>query len=148
MSKQAKRTGKTDLALGQAGPAPRAYEPDTKKQARFLAAYALCGSIRKAARAAGVSRNTHRQQWMAFDPAYPGRFAEAQEDADEELLDQARKRAMKSSDRLLMFLIMARHPEYRPHQRIDVARALPLEGDVDGQGEQALKAFDARHRKT
>jgi hypothetical protein len=145
--KRRRKPAKRNAALGQTRPPPRAYAPDTKKQARFLAAYALCGSIRKAARAAGVNRSTHKQQWMAFDPGYPARFAEAQEDADQELSDEARKRALKKSDRLLMFLIMARHPEYRPHQRIDFGRAPPLDGDVDGKGEQALKEFDARFGK-
>lgn len=59
---------------------PGTDEPSSKlkpKQRAFLAAYAKCGGIGKAAEAVGIDRRTHND-WMENDPNYPAAFADAQ----------------------------------------------------------------------
>ena len=62
------------------------------KQAAFLAAYAGCGIVGPAARAARVARRSH-YDWMA-DPEYQAAFKSAKEEAVEALEMEARTRAM------------------------------------------------------
>ena len=62
------------------------------KQKAFLAAYAVCGLVGPAARAAKVARRSH-YDWMA-DPAYQSAFEAAKEEAIEALEMEARTRAM------------------------------------------------------
>ena len=61
------------------------------KQKAFLAAYAVCGVLAEAARAAKVARRSH-YDWMA-DPAYQAAFNDAEEEAIERLEFEARSRA-------------------------------------------------------
>jgi hypothetical protein len=79
------------------------------KQRVFLAGYAQSGIISAAAEAAGVSRQSH-YRWIA-DPEYVAAF----KDADEELIEllelEVRRRAMRSSDLLLIFALKAARPE-------------------------------------
>jgi len=94
----------------------------------FLAAYAECGVITRAAKAVGCSRNNHCN-WMAKSPKYREMFALAQEEANDLLESEARKRAVKGweepvyqgglkvgtkrkfSDLLLIFLMKGAMPD-------------------------------------
>lgn len=62
------------------------------KRAAFLAAYAMCGNISGAARAAGVERMSHYNEWLK-DPDYVAAFEAAQEQATQNLESEARRRA-------------------------------------------------------
>ncbi len=62
------------------------------KQAAFLAAYAECGVISEAARAAKVGRRSH-YEWMA-EPEYSDAFAAAHAEACDALVTEARRRAV------------------------------------------------------
>jgi uncharacterized protein YbjQ (UPF0145 family) len=113
------------------------------KKAAFLAAYAVCGVIGKAADASGVGRNCHAR-WME-DEDYAKAFSDAQEQAVEVLEAEARRRAtdglvrfkfhqgepvkhpvtgepyyeLEYSDTLLIFLLKGARPEkYR--ERMDI----------------------------
>jgi hypothetical protein len=68
-------------------------------QAKFLAAYRECGIVRRAARAAGISRTTH-YGWLEEDDTYPDRFREAHEDATDILEEEARRRAIEGLRRV------------------------------------------------
>lgn len=63
------------------------------KKAAFLAAYAECGTVTRAAEMAGLRRKTHND-WLAKDPDYVQQFAEAQEQATDRLEQEARRRAV------------------------------------------------------
>lgn len=56
------------------GETPRS--PKESHQARFLAAYAVCGTITQAAKWSKLSREIHHK-WMKEDSGYPQRFADA-----------------------------------------------------------------------
>jgi len=97
-------------------------------QAAFLEAFAECGTIRHAAKAAGIGRQTH-YDWLEADPKYADAFAEAEHEACEALEAEARRRAVegveqpvfqggkkigmirKYSDTLLIFLLNGANPE-------------------------------------
>ena len=104
-------------------------------QRRFLAAYAECGTVTYAAKASGVSRRSH-SNWMLRDPEYAAAFAEAHEQANEALENEARRRAIEGveepagwyqgkpggyvkrySDMLLMFLLNANAPHKFKHRQ-------------------------------
>jgi hypothetical protein len=72
--------------------APRT--PRIDKRAAFLAAYAECGSIRDAAKAARIERSAH-YRWLKADPDYFARFQEADAHATQSLEDEAMERAMR-----------------------------------------------------
>lgn len=86
---------------------------------QFLKVLAQCGVVKDACKAAKIDRQTaynHRRD----DPA----FAEAWEDAIREGYDvlekEAIRRARKSSDTLLIFLLKAAYPDrFRDNVRID-----------------------------
>ena len=61
-------------------------------QRAFLAAFATCGQITKAAKTAGVDRGAH-YDWLDADPAYPLAFQQATEQAAHALEDEAVRRA-------------------------------------------------------
>lgn len=87
-------------------------------QARFLAATTKVGTVRAAARIAKINETTHRR-WMKSDPKYSEAFANAKEIGIQELEDEARRRAMKGSDTMLIFMLKAARPAiYR--ERVDV----------------------------
>lgn len=97
-------------------------------QAAFLVAYAECGTIRHAAKAAGIGRRTH-YEWIDADPEYAEAFEDATQEAGESLEAEARRRAVegvdqpvyqggkkvgvirKHSDVLLIFLLNGIFPE-------------------------------------
>lgn len=91
----------------------------------FLAALRNSGNVRAACHAAGIDRPKaydHRDR----DPAFAAAWATALEDACDTLEAMARKRAMDSSDLLLIFLLKAHRPAvYRETYRHEL---------TDGQG--------------
>ena len=60
------------------------------KRDAFLAAYAECGNITRAAEASGIARRTH-YDWLAADEEYRRLFSEAHEQACDSLEAEARK---------------------------------------------------------
>lgn len=70
----------------------RTTKPDSTKRAKFLRAYASCGTITHAAEAAGVHRATH-YEWLD-DPGYAVAFDQANAEAVERLEAEARRRAV------------------------------------------------------
>lgn len=98
------------------------------KRSAFLAAYAECGVVSRAAKAAGVERSKH-YGWLKSDPAYLAAFEEAHAHAVELLESEARRRAIegweepvfhegavcghkrKYSDTLLIFMLKGALPE-------------------------------------
>ncbi len=112
----------------------RSKKRQPKKEA-FLAAYAKCGNLSRAAKLAGCNRNQH-YRWLE-EPAYSEAFDAAHEQACDGLEEEARRRAVKGtlkpvyqggervgvirqfSDTLLIFLMKGAMPEkYR--ERMDV----------------------------
>lgn len=105
-----------------------------RHQAKFLAAFSVCGSVARASRWAKVARTSH-YEWMQMDPEYPRRFEEAEMRAGRALEDEAVRRAFEGlrkpmfyqgkvvrvngeivyeveySDRLLERLLEANNPE-------------------------------------
>jgi len=71
-------------------------------QMRFLAAFAESCSIQKAAKWAGIHRQTH-YDWLANDPSYPARFKEARERAARTLEDEAVRRAVHGVRRPVLY---------------------------------------------
>ena len=100
---------------------PPAHRPATrtrppKWQAGFLAALAAVGTVRAACAAVGVSRSVVYDRRKAC-PAFAAEWDDASESGVDELVYEARKRAMTRSDTLLMFLIKAARPEYRDNYK-------------------------------
>ena len=104
-------------------------EKRAKTQARFLAAFAMLGTISHAALETGIDRQTH-YNWLKADPEDYGKaYAEAEEMASDMLEREARRRAVdgveepvfyqgqvcgrvrKMSDTLLIFLLKGARPE-------------------------------------
>lgn len=109
------------------------------KMRAFLAAYAECGNITKAAESTGIARQTH-YDWLRDDPEYPTLFKEADEQAGDRLEQEARRRAVEGvsepvfyqgkqcgtiqrySDTLLMFLLKGVRPDkYRENIKQEVS---------------------------
>ncbi len=80
------------------------------KKRAFLAAYSECGEVKQSAELAGISRELH-YDWKAQDEDYAVAFAHAAQLAGDALEDEATRRAMRGSDRLLMFLLTGAKPE-------------------------------------
>ncbi len=67
-----------------------------------MEAYAACGLIGKAAKAADCDRSSHGY-WIESDPAYPERFQAAQDAANEVLEAEARRRAVDGMERMKFY---------------------------------------------
>jgi transposase len=82
---------------------------------------ALCDgySVNRAAKAAGIGRRT-AYEWRDADPEFKQRWLEAVEAGTDTLEDEARDRAMDTSDTLLIFTLKARRPEkYRENVNLN-----------------------------
>jgi hypothetical protein len=138
-------------------PAPAIRQP--KKRA-FLAAYARLGTVRSAALAAHVARDTH-YEWLRTDPEYAAAFEQAKDDAADLLEEIALERARgfdvvahdehgnvlrdergepivvrRGSDTLLIFTLKALRPDkFRDNARVELAGqvAVASAGDLDGE---------------
>ena len=104
------------------------YEIVQPEKRAFIAAYAECGTITKAAEIAGIARQTH-YDWSKSDPSYARACEAAYEQAGERLEEEARRRAVEGvekpvfyqgqqcgvvneySDTLLIFLLKGAKPE-------------------------------------
>jgi hypothetical protein len=107
----------------------------SEAQATFLEAFAECGIIRSAAKAAGIARQTV-YDWKNNDPAFAARYEVAEADANDVLREEIRRRAVDGWDEpvyqggdlvgtirrydsgLLKFIAQSRMPEFR--DRLDV----------------------------
>jgi len=84
-------------------PAPKkaAASRTPAKQKAFLAAFALCGNISTAAKAAKICRTDH-YDWLA-DPSYAATFESAQQEACEHLEAEARRRAVEGIQKPVIY---------------------------------------------
>ncbi|HWQ42812.1 MAG TPA: helix-turn-helix domain-containing protein [Desulfosporosinus sp.] len=125
------------------------YEIEHPKKRAFLAAYAECGTITRAAEIAGIERGTH-YEWVKKDLLYAKATEAAYEQAGERLEQEARRRAVEGtqkpvwyqgeqcgvtteySDTLLIFLLKGAKPEkYQERIRNDVNVIPPTPGGVN-----------------
>lgn len=86
------------------------------RKARFLKAYVAAGTIRGAAKAAGISRECHFGWVRVGDPNYDADYARAFADAQDELTERLEQEAIRRattgrSDTMLIFLLKARRPD-------------------------------------
>lgn len=130
---------------------PAAVPPDPAlppKQRAFLGAYVESGSVAAAARAAGVHRTTH-YEWWERDAAYREAFAQARERLADLLVDEAFRRALEGSDRLLEFLLKGLRPEVFNRHRVEVSPGGPGVGTlaVWQMSDADLEAEIDRYRK-
>lgn len=89
----------------------------------FLAMFAATGSVLLSARAAGVNRTTPYEE-RAHNAEFAAAWQQAEEDAIQLLEAEARRRALSTSDVLLIFLLKARRPSvYRENPRIELTGA-------------------------
>jgi hypothetical protein len=118
---------------------PRASKLSPKKDGDwsgpFLAYLRDTANVRGSAKAAGVTRQTAYAR-REKDPEFAAGWADAIEDAIEDLERVAQERARSVSDTLLIFLLKAHRPErYRESVRLtgggkDGALVIELAGDA------------------
>jgi hypothetical protein len=100
-------------------------------QRRFIAAYSRCGNITEAAELARLTRQSHYAWLWENVNNYAEAFKAAQETAVERLEAEARRRAMASSDTLLIFLLKGYRPDrYRDNYRVEMNGPTAVEGKV------------------
>ena len=88
-----------------------------EKAAKVLKQLSLGRSVAAACRAARISRNAY-YDWRKDDPDFLARTDEAIEEGTDRLEDEANRRALRTSDTMLIFLLKSRRPEkYRETQR-------------------------------
>jgi hypothetical protein len=91
--------------------------PTAEQWKKFYELLESSGNVSLSARGAGIGRTTVYEA-MRTDPAVAERVDDAKECAIEHLETEARRRAMSSSDVLLIFLLKALRPErYRDSYR-------------------------------
>ena len=140
-----------------------------RNQKAFLIAYATCGTITGAAQAAGLSRIIH-YKWMDENEDYRKAFEEAQAEADDRLIMEARRRAVegvdvpvihhgkiqtqkvngkrvpitlkKYSDAMLMFLIAGRMPQYN-QKRLDIRATMTKDKDALASMREKLRQLQS-----
>ena len=104
---------------------PTRHRPDWT--ARFIEVFAATGNVRLAASAAGVSRDAPYKR-AQVSPSFAGAWLQAREDAVDILEAEARRRALSTSDTLLMFLLKSDRPDkYR--ERVDIRVDLRREAE-------------------
>jgi len=85
---------------------------------RFLAAYASSGNVKHSAMAAGIDRDVAYRRRQR-DPEFAEAWRLAQEDAVDALEAAARRRALATSDSLLIFLLKSLRPSvYRERAEV------------------------------
>ena len=87
-----------------------------QKKRVFLEIYRDAGTMREAAERADIYVGT-AYDWIRHDAEFRDALEIARQEAGEALVREARKRAMKSSDNLLMFLIKKFDPSYRDNPK-------------------------------
>ena len=88
-----------------------------QKKRLFLEIYRDAGTMREAAERADIYVGT-AYDWIRQDTEFRDALEIARQEAGEALIREARKRAMKSSDNLLMFLIKKFDPSYRDNPKL------------------------------
>ena len=89
----------------------------------FLASLRNSGNVRASCEAAGVARSRVYKS-RDEDEEFRAAWAEAEREAVELLEAEARRRAMKGSDVLLIFLLKAHDPKYRFAENVHVTGEL------------------------
>ena len=100
IAKRAQRHSRTSLKL---------VTPDGKAALydRILEGFGKAGTIKGAARYAGIAHTTLRD-WYRRDPLLRERLEDADDDVTDDLYATAVQRALAGSDRLIIFLLNAR----------------------------------------
>jgi|TARA_R100000501_G_scaffold1682_1_gene4715 transposase-like protein len=88
-----------------------------QKKRVFLEIYRDAGTMREAAERADIYVGT-AYDWIRQDAEFRDALEIARQEAGEALIREARRRAMKSSDNLLMFLIKKFDPSYRDNPKL------------------------------
>jgi hypothetical protein len=122
-------------------------------QETFLRCLAADGNVTHAAKAAGITRQA--AYWARnADDAFKAAWDDAREQAIDTLELEAHRRAMKSSDLLIIFLLKALRPEkYREHQQLEltgkagapVAFTIGIDRPTPALAEQARHALADPH---
>jgi hypothetical protein len=103
----------------------RSRRPDWED--RFIQVFAATGNVRLSATAAGVSRDAPYKRAQS-DRNFAAEWLRAREDAVDILEAEARRRALNSSDALLIFLLKSLRPEtFR--DRVDLTVDLRRQAD-------------------
>ena len=90
------------------------------RRRKFLQSLRECGCVSEAAQVSGIGRNAV-YEWRRNDRWFAEEWEAALKEAADTLEDEARRRAMESSDRLLMFLLKGLRPEkYRENAKLTV----------------------------
>jgi hypothetical protein len=148
-----------DRAKQQQCPKLVVYDPIRKlqnpKSRRFLRAYSRCGSLTRAAKAAGCSPEAH-YSWLRRSVGYPEAYAFASQVAADTLEDIAVQRAVRDGgdNRLLMFLLRGIKPQKYGDAPATTNILLNQQGNVNASGgsAQSVRAriqavIDARRLK-
>ena len=88
-----------------------------QKKRLFLEIYRDAGTMREASERAEINVST-AYAWIHADGEFRDALEIARQEAGEALIREARRRAMKSSDNLLMFLIKKFDPSYRDNPKL------------------------------
>ena len=138
--------GVDDVQMGETGSSNVIKQPNKRA---FLAAISETGNITGASKISGIARKTH-YDWMQSDPDYAAAYAEALEQAAENLESEARRRATQGtlrpvfykgeecgavreySDTLLIFLLKGAMPDkyserYQGILDVHVSEDMPAE---------------------
>lgn len=126
------RTRRTQRARGDWRPA-------------FLAAYADTGMVMEACKVAGVARSTVYDERQRNED-----FALAWDDVErvttEKLEQEAVRRALDESDRLLEFLLKGRRPDiYADRQRVEHSGRIRSGPEVDPEEVERLREIEERY---
>lgn len=128
------RTIRTPLRARASKPKPLPTWHD-----RFIRMYAKFGNVSLACRAAGIGRRTFYDH-LANNSEFQLTVDNAKDDAIDALEREARKRALKSSDQLLMFLLKSLRPDvYRETLRQQHSGSIAV--DVSQLSDDELRAL-------
>jgi hypothetical protein len=116
---------------------------------RFLATFRQTGNVLVSCHAAGISR-TQAYRERRNNVHFADDWTLAEEDATEMLEAEARRRAMASSDTLLIFLLKARRPSvYREYSRMELTgkdgppvQPGPFDGLTDAERRTLMDIID------
>ena len=112
---------------------PRRGRPPSDWEPRFFEAFAVCGDIGWAARAAGVSPRTVHRRRESDDP-FDTRLTEIVDEFHDRLLEALRVSAMQGSDPALRFILQLLRPEKygpAPGKRYAARRPAPVVHDPE-----------------
>jgi len=91
---------------------------DARKRA-FIVALTECGNVKAACDVAKIKSRQTVYTWRDEDDVFAAQWYDAMTEAGENLETEARRRAMDSSDTLLIFLLKAHFPEkYRERYEV------------------------------